>query len=57
MKNDFHDYVPGPRSFREYEWSIDDLPSFRVARIKLVMTSTSQAIVPVIQDLRVIALA
>ena len=56
-KNDFHDYVPGPRSFREYEWSIDDLPSFKVARIKLVMTSTSQAIVPVIQDLRVIALA
>jgi len=33
------------------------LPSFKVARIKLVMTSTSQAVVPVIQDLRVIALA
>ena len=56
-KNDFYDYVPGPRSFREYEWTIDELPSFKVARIKLVMTSTSQSIVPIIQDLRVIALA
>ena len=57
LKNSFYDYVPSPRSFKEYEFTIDNLPSFKVFRIKLIMTSTNQAIVPVIQDLRVIALA
>jgi len=57
LKNSFYDYVPTPRSFKEYEFTVDNLPSFKNFRIKLVMTSTNQAIVPVIQDLRVIALA
>lgn len=57
FKNSFYDYVPTPRSFKEYEFTIDNLPSFKIFRVKLVMTSTNQAIVPVIQDLRVIALA
>ena len=57
LKNSFYDYVPTPRSFKEYEFTIDNLPSFKIFRIKLVMTSTNQAIVPIIQDFRVIALA
>ena len=57
LKNSFYDYVPSPRSFKEYEFTIDNLPSFKIFRVKLIMTSTNQAIVPVIQDLRVIALA
>jgi len=56
-KNSFYDFVPGPRSFKEIEWTIDELPAFKIFRIKLVMTSTNQALVPVIQDLRAIALA
>ena len=56
-KNSFYDYVPTPRSFKEYEFTVDNLPSFKIFRVKLIMTSTNQAIVPVIQDLRVIALA
>ena len=56
-KNSLYDYVPGPRSFKEIEWTIDELPAFKIFRIKLIMTSTNQALVPVIQDLRAIALA
>ena len=43
--------------FREYVFSIDELPAFRNYRIKLLMTSTSQVHVPRMKDLRVIALA
>ena len=43
--------------FREYTFTMDDLPSFKFYRIKLVATSTSQVYVPRIKDLRVIALA
>jgi len=57
LKNSFYDYIPTPRSFKEYEFTVDNLPSFKIFRIKLIMTSTNQSIVPVIQDLRVIALA
>ena len=56
-KNSLYDFVPGPRSFKEIEWTVDELPSFKIFRIKLIMTSTNQAIVPVIADLRAIALA
>jgi len=57
IKNTAYDYVPTPNSFNEYEFTIDKLPSFKVFRIKLVMTSTNSSIVPVIQDLRVIGFA
>ena len=56
-KNTDYEFIPGPRSFREIEWTIDELPAFKIFRIKLIMTSTNQAIVPVVQDLRAIALA
>jgi len=43
--------------FIERTFTIDDLPSFRSYRIKIVMTSTSQELVPQMKNLRVIALA
>jgi hypothetical protein len=43
--------------FKEYVFTIDNLPSFKSYRIKLVLTSTNQVYVPRIKDLRVIALA
>ncbi|MEC7713263.1 MAG: hypothetical protein VYE32_04570, partial [Candidatus Thermoplasmatota archaeon] len=43
--------------FKEYTFSIDQLPSFKIYRIKLVMTSTSQVHVPRVKNLRVMALA
>jgi hypothetical protein len=43
--------------FREHKFSVDNLPSFRCYRIKLVMTSTNQVLAPQLKDLRVIALA
>ena len=43
--------------FKEYSFTVDNLPPFRNYRIKLVATSTNQVYVPRIKDLRVIALA
>ena len=43
--------------FKEYTFTIDDLPEFRTYRIKLLLTSTSQVHVPRVRNLRVIALA
>ena len=43
--------------FKEYSFTIDNLPPFRNYRIKLVATSTNQVYVPRIKDLRVMALA
>ena len=56
-KNSKHQYNPSPEAFKEIEWTVDELPAFKIFRIKLIMTSTNQAIVPVIADLRAIALA
>ena len=43
--------------YRDYEFSIDNLPEFRYFSIKIVGTSRNQAYPPRIKDLRVIALA
>lgn len=43
------------RSFRDYEYSVDDLPEFNAFSIKIVMASTNQAIPPLIRQLRSIA--
>jgi len=43
--------------FIERTFSIDNLPNFRSYRVKIVMTSTSQELVPQVKNLRVIALA
>lgn len=43
--------------YKEYSFTVDNLPSFRSYRIKIIMTSTNQVYVPRMKDLRVIALA
>ena len=44
-------------TFREYTFSVDNLPSFRYYRIKICLVSTSQVYVPRVKELRVMALA
>lgn len=43
------------RSFRDYEYSVDDLPDFTGYAIKVVMAGSNQATPPLIKDLRAIA--
>ena len=43
--------------YREYTFSIDELPPFKTYRIKLNLISNTQCFVPRVKDLRVIALA
>jgi len=43
------------RSFKDYEYSIDDLPNFNAFSIKIVMAGSNQATPPMISDLRAIA--
>jgi hypothetical protein len=43
--------------FKEYNFTADQLPSFRFYRIKLILTSTNQAYPPRVKNLRVITLA
>ena len=50
-------YSPYDTDFIERTFTIDDLPNFRSYRIKLVLTSTSQELVPQLKNLRVLALA
>jgi hypothetical protein len=42
-------------TFRDYEYSVDDLPDFSSFAIKIVMASTNQATPPLIRQLRAIA--
>lgn len=46
-----------PQNYREYEFTTNNLPPFKYYRIKLILTSTNQAYVPKIKDVRSIALA
>jgi len=43
--------------YRDYEFTIDELPSFRYFSIKVVGSSTNQVYPPRLRDLRIIALA
>jgi hypothetical protein len=43
------------RSFKDYEYSVDDLPDFNAFAIKIVMASSNQATPPIISSLRAIA--
>ena len=56
-KQDAGKFKEGEISFREYTFSVEDLPTFKHYRIKFVMTSTDQTWVPKTSDLRVITLA
>ena len=49
--------VAGVEPFKEYTFTADQLPSFRSYKIKILLTSTSQVYVPVMKQLRVMALA
>ncbi len=51
-------FVPSdPLQYREYTYSVDDLPSFNGFQIKIVFTGTNQARYPVLKNLRAIAVA
>lgn len=56
-KEDKLGFKPNQISYKEYSFTVDNLPSFRYYGIKLVGTSTNQAYPPRVKDLRVIALA
>ena len=43
--------------YKEYTFTASDLPSFKSFRIKLDLTSSNQAYVPRVKELRVLALA
>jgi hypothetical protein len=43
--------------FKDYEYSIDQLPEFDGYSIKIIMTGIDQSRVPLIKELRAIALA
>jgi hypothetical protein len=48
---------PNSEDFREYTFTANELTQFKKFRIKIIGTSTTQAFVPIIKNLRVIALA
>ena len=56
-KTPTYGFDSGSIEFKEHTFSVDQLPSFRSYRIKLLLTGTSQTYVPRVKDLRVIALA
>lgn len=53
--SDYKALISSERSFRDYEYTIEDLPDFSAFSIKIVMASTNQAIPPLIKELRAIA--
>ena len=50
-------FLSSELDFKEFSWSIDNLPKFLSYRIKIILASTNQVYVPRIKDLRVITLA
>ena len=56
-KVDSYTAKPDLALYREYKYTADKLLPFSSFRIKIIGTSTNQAIVPQIRNLRVIALA
>jgi hypothetical protein len=57
IKEDSLGFEGNSVKYKEYVFTVDNLPSFRYYSIKLVGTSTNQAYPPRVKDLRVIALA
>ena len=56
-KVDSYVFNPPLSLFNEYKFTIDKLTSFNSFRIKLIGTTTNQAVVPLFRNLRIIALA
>lgn len=52
---DFYTQQTSDRSFRDYEYSADELPNFNAFVIKIVMAGTNQATPPIVSQLRAIA--
>ena len=50
-------FTPEDLEYKEYQFEVNNLPDFRLYRIKLVLSSTNQAYPPRFKNLRVIALA
>ena len=57
IKTDILDFESESLPFIDYEFSVDNLASFKYFSIKLIGTASNQAFPPRIRDLRVIALA
>ena len=57
IKTDIIGYVTSDLKFRDYEFTISNLPSFKIFSIKLIGSGTNQAFPPRLTDFRVIALA
>jgi predicted small secreted protein len=55
-KTDAVGFLSDELIFRDYEFTIDNLPDFRYFSIKLIGTSTNEAYPPRIKDLRALAL-
>jgi hypothetical protein len=53
--SDFRINQSSDRSFKDYEYSVDDLPDFNAFAIKMVMSGSNQATPPLIKQLRAIA--
>ena len=56
-KTDKLTQTPAINDFTEYKFTMDNLPPFKSFRLKLIGTSTNQAVVPQFRNLRAIALA
>ena len=57
IKTDIVGYNRSDLDYKEYEFTISNLPSFRYFSIKLIGSGTNQAFPPRLSDFRVIALA
>ncbi len=57
LKTNVLGFASNELEFKDYEFTIDNLPPFRYFSIKLIGSSTNQAFPPRLKDLRVIALA
>jgi len=57
LPSNMYGFVPEDLTYKEVSWTHEDLPAYKVYRIKIVFTSTNQVYVPRMKDLRVMALA
>ena len=56
-KTDVIAYLPKEVVWNDYEYTIDNLPTFKYFSIKLIGTGTNQAQPPRVKNLRVVAIA
>jgi hypothetical protein len=56
-KTDVLGFTSDRLQYRDYEFTAENLPSFKIFSIKIIGTSTNQAHPPRLRDFRVIALA